>query len=240
MASKTKNYLQTQLFPDEDLKLPIHDEIMFWLDDNLNNIIEELMPKNLSYLIDDLDKKNFNEEISEAIDFFRMSKSKEAEKNILKLENLKIYDANFDRKLPITIKSKIWEFPINEVIKNYNYSNKKAIGFVDMMVSFDFPSYPILVGIDKKNVSYNWDYNKKYEYQLKDEIYVDFKKANEKLYFEVKTKIDSVGTLIRQINYYRNSVDDGKFVVVSEDDRFVDLLKEQNILFFKYDKRKFK
>ena len=94
MASKTKNYLQTQLFPDEDLKLPIHDEIMFWLDDNLNNIIEELMPKNLSYLINDLDKKNFNEEISEAIDFFRMSKSKEAEKNILKLENLKIYDAN--------------------------------------------------------------------------------------------------------------------------------------------------
>ena len=106
---------------------------------------------------------------SKAIDFFRMSKSKEAEKNILKLENLKIYDANFDRKLPITIKSKIWEFPINEVIKNYNYSNKKAIGFVDMMVSFEFPSYPILVGIDKKNVSYNWDYNKKYEYQLKDE-----------------------------------------------------------------------
>ena len=105
-------YLQTQLFPDEDLKLPIHDEIMFWLDDNLNNIIEELMPKNLSYLINDLDKKNFNEEISEAIDFFRMSKSKEAEKNILKLENLKIYDANFDRKLPITINLKYGNSPL--------------------------------------------------------------------------------------------------------------------------------
>ena len=28
MSSKTKNYLQTQLFPDEDIKQPKHDDIM--------------------------------------------------------------------------------------------------------------------------------------------------------------------------------------------------------------------
>jgi hypothetical protein len=50
---------------------------------------------------------------------------------------------------------------------------------------------------------------------------------------EVKSKIPVVGDLIRQINFYRKYIG-AQWLVVSPDDRFVDLLKSQGIKFFKY------
>ncbi len=52
---------------------------------------------------------------------------------------------------------------------------------------------------------------------------------------EIKSKIDSCGDLIRQINFYRGYQDhQSTWIVVSPDDRFKDILLQQNIYFFKY------
>lgn len=50
---------------------------------------------------------------------------------------------------------------------------------------------------------------------------------------EVKTKIDSIGDLLRQINFYR-TYGTCSWIVVSPDDRFADVLRSQSIHFFKY------
>ena len=54
--------------------------------------------------------------------------------------------------------------------------------------------------------------------------------------FEVKSHIKSVGELIRQIRQYQSFCNgQTKFIVVSPDDRFVDVLKNQGIDFWKYE-----
>lgn len=56
--------------------------------------------------------------------------------------------------------------------------------------------------------------------------------------FEIKTKIDNVGDLLRQINTYRYHLHanlyDYDWYVICPDDRFEDLLKSQDIGFIKY------
>lgn len=58
-------------------------------------------------------------------------------------------------------------------------------------------------------------------------------KNNGKVSFEVKTSIKSIGETIRQINTYRTYLRDQIFCIVSPDDRFIKILKSQNILFVK-------
>lgn len=54
--------------------------------------------------------------------------------------------------------------------------------------------------------------------------------------FEVKTKL-LLGETIRQITFYRRNLILMRpiFVLVSPDDRYADILREQGILFYKYD-----
>jgi hypothetical protein len=58
---------------------------------------------------------------------------------------------------------------------------------------------------------------------------------------EAKTKIGTLGALLRQIRFYQDGTIDGSrickmpFIVVSEDDRFADVLNEQGVKFLKYD-----
>ena len=52
---------------------------------------------------------------------------------------------------------------------------------------------------------------------------------------EIKNEIESCGDLIRQVNFYRKLARyRSTWIVVSPDDRFKDLLKEQMIYFYKY------
>lgn len=51
---------------------------------------------------------------------------------------------------------------------------------------------------------------------------------------EIKSKIQSVGELIRQIQFYRTYLSGPTWLVVSPDDRAKDILTSQGIYFFKY------
>jgi hypothetical protein len=51
--------------------------------------------------------------------------------------------------------------------------------------------------------------------------------------FEVKSKITSIGEVIRQINQYKTFLPPVRFVIVSPDDRYSDILTNQGIYFVK-------
>lgn len=51
---------------------------------------------------------------------------------------------------------------------------------------------------------------------------------------EVKTKIPNIGELLRQINFYRTYLSGPRWIVVSPDDRYKDILKAQGIHFYKF------
>lgn len=55
--------------------------------------------------------------------------------------------------------------------------------------------------------------------------------------FEVKSKIPSVGELIRQIHLYREYLPGKSFMIVSPDDRFKSVLESQKIGFIKYESK---
>lgn len=58
---------------------------------------------------------------------------------------------------------------------------------------------------------------------------------------EAKTKIDTLGALLRQIRFYQCGTIAGRriskmpFIVISPDERFADVLLEQGVKFLKYD-----
>lgn len=58
------------------------------------------------------------------------------------------------------------------------------------------------------------------------------------VFFEVKTKIQSLGELIRQIRFYEE-YKKGKYFVVSPESQYASLLNEQGIGFVLYDKDRF-
>ena len=89
----------------------------------------------------------------------------------------------------------------------HSYNSKYIVGFVDVAVKFE-----------KDNDKREWD----------DE--------RPRVFFEVKTKIPSIGELIRQLKVYKTHLSHKKqaFVVVSPDDSCADILKQQGFFFYKY------
>ncbi len=58
--------------------------------------------------------------------------------------------------------------------------------------------------------------------------------GKDRILVEVKSKLPTLGELMRQINLYREA-HRGKVVVVSPDDSYVEVLKTQDVLFLKYE-----
>lgn len=96
----------------------------------------------------------------------------------------------------------VWESPI---IKG-NAQFRSIVGYIDMLVCIDIPGSEAPDG----SIIYNQGY---------------------KLAFEVKSKINSIGEVIRQIRQYQSFVSPDKFIIVSTDDKFKSLLASQGIGF---------
>ena len=168
-------------FQDDDLKSAKHDDIMVWLDTNIERIFQERFIK---YFITE-----WNESVRDT-------------KNVIK--NVSDYNENI---LPGEIQiKKVWEMPI--VSKNY------TIGFIDFVISFE---YPKLLYSQYRNIA--------------QEAYVDWQQCY--FAFEAKTTIPSLGELIRQIRMYQTYFN-YTFYVVAPDDKYEQVLKSQNIGFVKY------
>jgi hypothetical protein len=77
-----------------------------------------------------------------------------------------------------------------------------------------------------------------FEYAIMDKNYVvgfvDLFSPNFNFGIEVKTEIPSIGDLLRQIHFYKQYQCTAAWIVISPDDRYAHLLKDQGIKFFKY------
>ena len=242
-------------FKDDDLKTPAHDAIMLWLDVNIEKIVSKYF--NISWTDDEIKKveESAREEVlkikeklernKEDIERRIESHNEHCEKN-KHLNSLSeyIYNSNVSthnkylddlkniekkigklktykslgqppEKLSIKIVKKTWERPIKS-------HNDYVIGFIDMEVICHIPEL----------FCYPKDDYPKYVID-----HIEYS-----LMLEVKTSIKSIGEVIRQIqlykNYFKNDYCNGRyrkyeFIIVSPDDRYVDLLKSQNIGFVK-------
>ena len=91
-------------------------------------------------------------------------------------------------------------------VVTYNYQSKYIVGFVDIAV--------IIEKSDEKGDDY----------------------LRPRIFIEVKTKIPSLGELLRQIKVYKTYLNNKNqaFVVVSPDDSYANILKKQDVFFYKY------
>lgn len=63
------------------------------------------------------------------------------------------------------------------------------------------------------------------------QVFFNFNQSQKIFYVEIKPSIPSLGELLRQINLYRSYVDDGIWIILTDNakDEFVKILKTQNI-----------
>ena len=102
------------------------------------------------------------------------------------------------------IKERQWEYKILEKTSSYNAAAKQIVGFIDLYVSY-------LRSCDK--IEDVWPC----------------------VYFEIKVEIPSLGDLFRQLNFYKTYLRPSpKLVIVSPDDKYCNLIKEQGFYFYKY------
>ena len=123
---------------------------------------------------------------------------------------------------PITSHSVKWEMTVER--EGRRVGDKYTLGFIDMRADYTITNYMI------KGIPLGVNQQQEIEaYQVPHlHSYVD----SGEVFFEIKTKIPSVGALLRQINFYK-SYKPGKYVVVCPDDRHKELLASQNVGFVK-------
>lgn len=114
------------------------------------------------------------------------------------------------------------------VLTSYTGHGKKLeriVGYADLVLETEIPQiYP--------------DYKanpKGYGDDVFDGFVLGWSRRNDapKILVEAKSVMPTVGELMRQINLYRTAFG-GRFVVVSPDDTYAEILKEQGVTFVKY------
>jgi hypothetical protein len=118
--------------------------------------------------------------------------------------------SDYDRKLPSHDEMQIW------VYKNFNALVKKC-----------FPDFDVH---DKLQVEL--------EHAISDGKFVigfiDAFCTQLSIGVEIKTTMPTLGELIRQIHFYSKYKSISKWIVVSPDDRYASLLRDNGITFYKY------
>lgn len=259
MATPKAKTLQQKLgFFDDDLKNPTHDEILIWLDKNINEVVDQVF--NLS----SWNKNHVEKKIQEANTLSAQNIRKiesEIENNLLKIEEYQIeMDTSSQHDTSLTARSieslkkensellnvlkelklfnglshddlpekqkpiyeTYWESPVTQISSNYKtgYTNKNIIGYIDLLVKITASDLNVVDSEINKKIT-------------TPKFVQTMNVAKPDLLIEVKTKINSVGELLRQINTYRE-YKTGVFLVVCPDDKFADILKKEGIYFYKY------
>jgi hypothetical protein len=238
-------------FFDEDLVKPKHDELMIWLDSNIESIVNEIFNKPFDDSSLSNIKASFNKQIGKVIDLFskrisdyqdiisgKIEKSYGA--NLIELQKTigdysskieYLNKLNLFAEIPIkpriTSIQKVWELPV--MSQTSHMSNKYTVGFIDFAATFDIPRIS-LTGIKYKTIGYH---NEQFLDDIEDVLDFVFHPMTKSIYVEVKTEIKSIGELIRQINHYRTYLR-GDYYVLCPDNSSKNILEEQNIGFINY------
>lgn len=238
MKPKAKTLQERFGFHDEELRTPKHDEMMLWLDANIDSVAADL------FHVDWTDKAR-----------------KQQENDIAKargtwIENLKI-GAGLTEEEEKQVRLLVAE------IKHWSLQNnpEKQRGFTDTLNTyleaiaqgFRDPGrapmrptckaterrweYPIMDGRITVGFADYFAKVETFDASLDGPLNAPrwvLRRERVNLFFEVKPEIRSLGELMRQLNHYRVYTYEGQFFVVSPDDRFRSTLESQGIGFVKY------
>lgn len=219
-------------FMDDDLKKPKHDELMKWLDGCIEEKLLEWIGVSSECTAEEIVEAKQNASINCTARIEALKKELEKEKyypaygekgEIEKAEKISNLEKQIEwaskpveippspsKKPPVRITKKQWEKPIK--------SNDYIVGFVDMVVHFALPKITLSMKLSENGWKAEWG-----------AVY----SAENRIDFEVKTEIPSLGELIRQINMYK-SYGAKNIFVVAPDDTHREILQEQGIGFIKY------
>lgn len=109
---------------------------------------------------------------------------------------------------------RVWKKEIEPVLKRrsgYQDRNEQLVGYADLIFRTQTPIVTIID--DNDTIGIGWEHGPS-------------------LLLEVKSKMPTLGELMRQLQLYRTGFN-GKLIVVSPDDRYASILAEQEIHFIK-------
>ncbi|MEI6851268.1 MAG: hypothetical protein WCL06_00440 [Bacteroidota bacterium] len=163
-------------------------------------------------------------------------KKKEYEANKRKIKYLTEFPG-LSEKLPARQKPKvierIWEYTVTNQSSNPRtgyQSTKNVIGFIDMKVSITFTQLNVAgINLNQQRISGKLDWT---QTDIIDSRTGKICPLN--LFIEVKTKIQSLGELFRQLNTYKEYLS-GDFIVICPDDSNKDTIINQGFKFYKFE-----
>ena len=227
-APKAQTHIQQLGFFDTDLNSSTHDNIMIWLQENIGQVLNNLYYNpierwEIERMVNST-KENLQSLLPSLIRQTNSRKLEEHQELITALQEWtgkEILEKAIVRP-PITSHSVKWEMTVER--EGRRVGDKYTLGFIDMRADYAITNYLI------KGIPLGVNQQQEIEAYRVPHLhsYID----SGEVFFEVKTKIPSVGALLRQINFYK-SYKPGKYVVVCPDDRHKELLASQNVGFVK-------
>ena len=239
---KAKTIQQRFGFLDADLKTPKHDELMLWLDQEMKSIVMRNFWHVVGWAEEDIKrlrnrgaeavtsalgnaqnkKANLIERQSRYVDNHKMALRLSEEAEYAQNEIDFYLSWNLGTKPdppdgPMRDISVVWEKPIRD--RNY------IVGFIDLAVKVCMP------GLDMRGVDMH---NRLYDIEQLPYWDISICNTEERFFFEVKSKIPSLGEVIRQVRMYQEYVNGGSFFIVCPDLAFKDALIAQGIGFVHY------
>ena len=199
---------------EKDLKTPKHDEIVLWCFNNAEKIISEL---NLEPKLKGYSFSRFQDNLG-SWDWERFEFIIKEDLSEYLSKNAKIFKQKIEedyKKFVSEIQSRKKLFEINKQLeKNLSQPNGWNIGFIDLYFLIKINS----VGTEYFREIFSNDYE------------------SVEIYLEIKPKVESIGEVMRQINYYRNYSGKAPFVLVTESEGIKEIFQSQNVLVYEYKK----
>lgn len=247
---RAKSMIERLGFKDPELGTPQHDEIVKWIERNVEDLLQTLFPTE-PWQEAEIDR--LRNKIKSAIEWQRKNlerQSAEIQKRLdidknpeigLAISGLKVFGGDLQREKALELEKTQQELKRIDMdkwgdlgvppevslakagSKWWEFTIKKreaVVGFVDFVVDAELP-YLTVKGFDGSSYGAT---NSKPEWRIGN--------RTKRVYFEAKVKIPSLGELIRQIRFYQ-TYEPGIYVVVSPDDRDAEILQSQGIRFIK-------
>lgn len=245
---------------DEDLKTPTHDEILFWVEEwakNVENIrpFLSISPQRAEHTVVELDQSSLDA-IKETSEKYSIETTIKSENDKSPYKSVKT-PWECEPPLQLTYKLGKWEPQLNVSDQN---GHSRMVGFLDYAARYEFTYRLTRTTRVIKRVVFDEDlkpvmgtnYRPPRKWHLEGvEQRVEFSEEIDyrRIYFEIKSAIKSVGDLMRQLTYYRNSDEIkavqerngiGIIVVAPENEQATRVIREQGYAFVPYSPSKLK
>lgn len=212
--AKSREKIQQLGFWDAEVSKPDHDAVCLWAYDNAEAILRAVCP-------DKFDRSWLKGEIDSG---WRYEGGQERE------DLAREFAKATPRPNPRVVK-KTLEYVLRS-FTGYQDRMEKIVGYADLLLETELPfihsKYRLAdtKGADDVFDGFQLGWSKKFDWTRP---YVEAPR----ILVEAKSVLPTVGELMRQINLYRTAFRD-KFVVVSPDDSYAELLAEQGVTFIKF------